>query len=127
MFLVQPDGNGYNISTVRSAHGTAGRDFSGRHSMSRLLAIVGLALVTAAPRDAQSADMKPASRVAILRGLIAESATVLAPLPRGNKGLRMAAEGGVDRDSLNHELTQEGTAVQSKTIVQITSIDFNDK
>jgi hypothetical protein len=75
----------------------------------------------------RGADLKPASRMAILRGLVAESATLLAPLPRGEKGLRLSAEGGIDRENLGHEITQQGTAVQTKSIIQITAIEFHDK
>ncbi|MBI2820518.1 MAG: hypothetical protein HYX73_11110, partial [Acidobacteria bacterium] len=37
----------------------------------------------------QAADLKPASRMALLRGLVAEYGVLQAPLPRGDKGLRL--------------------------------------
>ena len=73
------------------------------------------------------AQMKPASRMAILRDLVAEYATVLAPLPGGDEGLRLTSEGAIDREKLLHELTQEGTAIPASVLVQITQIQFRDK
>ena len=75
----------------------------------------------------QAAELKPASRLAILRGLVAEYGALQVPLPRGDEGLRLSAGGEVDREALLHELTQEGTAIPAKIIVQITQIEFHDK
>ena len=84
-----------------------------------------ITLHTAQPLRA--ADLKPASRIAILRGLVAEYGSLVAPLPRGDEGLRLSAGGDVNREELLHELTQEGTAIPAKTMVQITQIEFHDK
>src|SRR5438046_10531572 len=100
----------------------------GGRTMPRRLAIgflLGCAALGSVP--ARPADLKPASRMAILRGLVAESGTVLTPLPRGQKGLRVSPDGGIDRDGLVHELTQQGTAIPSNTVVQITQIAFPDQ
>ncbi|MBI2818937.1 MAG: hypothetical protein HYX73_03075, partial [Acidobacteria bacterium] len=59
--------------------------------------------------------------------LVAEYGVLQAPLPRGDKGLRLDVGGDIDRDALLHELTQEGTAIPAKVIVQITRIEFRDK
>ena len=75
----------------------------------------------------QAADLKPASRMALLRGLVAEYGVLQAPLPRGDKGLRLDVGGDIDRAALLHELTQEGTAIPAKVIVQVTRIEFRDK
>jgi hypothetical protein len=93
----------------------------------RLTAACAIALAFQFVHPLRAADLKPASRMAIVRGLVAETATVLAPLPRGEKGLRVSAEGGIDREGLGHEILQEGTAVPSKSVVQITAIQFHDK
>ncbi|HWP84065.1 MAG TPA: hypothetical protein VNN17_02655 [Terriglobia bacterium] len=76
---------------------------------------------------ASAADLKPATRMAILRGLVAEYAVLRTPLPRGEKGLRLSTNGAIDREALLHELTQQGTAVPAQVMVQITRIDFRDK
>ena len=90
--------------------------------------VIAFTFVVATPSCVlHAAGMTSASRIAILRGLVAESATVLAPLPGGQKGLRIDADAGIDQDSLTHELTQQGTAVPSKTVIQITQIEFRDK
>jgi hypothetical protein len=73
------------------------------------------------------ADLKAQSRVAILRELIAEFGTLRAPLPRGEKGLRLKASGEIDQESLVHEITQQGTAAAPSVLVQITQIVFKDK
>ncbi len=93
----------------------------------RLLFISALLLAWQIPYSAPAAELKPASRVAILRGLVAESGLTLTPLPRGQAGLRLKAGGEIDQDGLLHELTHEGTAVAAKNMVQITKIEFRDK
>ena len=93
----------------------------------RLVIISILVAVLSAPGPAPAADLKPASRMAILRGLVAEYASVLAPLPRGEKGLRLNSGGEIDREKLTHELTQEGTAISAGILIQITQIFFRDK
>ena len=72
-------------------------------------------------------DLKPSTRMALLRGMVAEYGALLVPLPRGEEGLRLDSEGKIDRDALMHELTQEGTAIPAQVIVQITQIQFRDK
>src|SRR3990170_2655890 len=72
-------------------------------------------------------DLKPATRMTILRDLVAEYGVLQAPLPRGEKGLRLEANGDIDRDALLHELTQQGTAIPAKVVVQITGVAFRDK
>jgi len=72
-------------------------------------------------------DLKPRSRMNIMRGLIAEYATVKAPLPRGEKGLFLNANGDIDAEKLKKEITAEGTAVPPNILIQITDIVFRDK
>ncbi|MBI4460085.1 MAG: hypothetical protein HY648_08515 [Acidobacteria bacterium] len=73
------------------------------------------------------ADLKPESRVAILRGLVAEYATLKVPLPRGERGLLLKESSGVDEKSLQREITQQGTAIPPQVLVQITNIEFKGK
>ena len=51
----------------------------------RLVCISALLFVLHLPFPAQGSELKPASRMAILRGLVAESGLLLSPLPRGQK------------------------------------------
>jgi len=74
-----------------------------------------------------AADLKPKSRMNLMRGLIAEYATVKAPLPRGEKGLFLKADGEIDQEKLRKEITAEGTAVPPNVLIQITDIVFRDK
>ena len=74
-----------------------------------------------------ASDLKLQSRLSIVRGLTAEYATLKVPLPRGKKGLVLSANGQVDEESLQHEITQNGTAQRPNALVQITQIGFQDK
>lgn len=84
-----------------------------------------LALVCVPP--AQATSLQESSRIQILRALLAEYGTVRIVLPAGSKGLRLQSTGQVDQDSLQHEITQNGTALKPGTLVQITQIQFKDK
>jgi hypothetical protein len=72
-------------------------------------------------------DLKPKSRMDIMRGLIAEYATLKTPLPRGEKGLFVKADGQIEQENLKKEITAEGTALQPNVLIQITDIVFRDK
>src|SRR5437870_4111106 len=100
----------------------------GRYPMlcrSRMAAafVMGIAL----PAVILASDLQPQSRMAIIRGLTAEYATLKIPLPRGKKGLSLTANGQVDQESLKREISQNGTAVQPNILVQITQVEFQDK
>ena len=91
----------------------------------RLLAALLVAILTQGV--VLGADLKPESRLAILRGLVAEYATLKVPLPRGENGLLLKASGEVDEKNLKEEITQQGTAISPKVLVQITNIEFKGK
>ncbi len=93
----------------------------------RLVSATILIFVLSVSMPLRAENLKSATRMEILRGLVAEYGVLQAPLPRGGKGLRLEAGGEIDREALLHELTQEGTAVPTKVIVQITKIEFHDK
>ncbi|MBI3895564.1 MAG: hypothetical protein HY313_06505 [Acidobacteria bacterium] len=88
-----------------------------------VIAALGFLATTAVLR----ADLNPESRMAILRKLTAEYATLKIPLPRGEKGLIMKSSGEVDEKSLKQEITQQGTAISPNVLVQITNIEFKGK
>jgi len=67
----------------------------------RLALTISLVLGTASGVCLFGADLKPQSRMAIMRGLIAEYATAKSPLPRGEKGLFLKADGEIDDERLH--------------------------
>jgi hypothetical protein len=71
--------------------------------------------------------LKPESRMAIIRGLTAEYASLKVPLPRGKKGLLLSSDGKVDEQSLKREIVQNGTAFSQNILVQITEVDIEAK
>ena len=79
------------------------------------------------PAELLGADLTPGSRMAIIRGLMAEYATVKVSLPRGDKGLMVDTQGAVDEAALLREITQNGTAIPPNVLVQITAIEFKGK
>ena len=93
----------------------------------RLALTISLVLGTASGVCLFGADLKPKSRMAIMRGLIAEYATAKSPLPRGEKGLFLKADGEIDDERLRREITQEGTAVPPNVLIQITDITIGEK
>ena len=93
----------------------------------RFAVAVILILGTALGPSVCASDLKPQSRMAIVRGLIAEFASAKTPLPRGEKGLFLKTDGQIDQERLRREITQHGTAVQPNVLIQITKIEFRDK
>src|SRR5690348_1112834 len=89
-----------------------------------LASIFGLLL---SPRLPAADELTPKSRMAILRGLIAEYCTVRVGLPLGEKGASLDSEGQIDQSSLTREISQNGTAVKQDTLAQITALAFHDK
>ena len=92
-----------------------------------LVGMAGLLLGISAWRPLPASELKPAARMAIIRDLTAEYATLKAPLPRGKKGLLLHSSGKVDEESLKHEITQYGTAIAPHVLVQITGLEFHNK
>ncbi len=96
--------------------------------MSRLFLAFSLLFSLLALRPLATAnDLKPRSRMAIIRAMVAEYGTLLSALPRGEKGLFLKVDGQIDNDSLTKEITQNGTAVGPQILVQISNIFFRDK
>ena len=93
----------------------------------RLILTIGLVMGALWTGPVMAKDLMPKSRMNIMRGLIAEYATVKAPLPRGEKGLFLKSDGEIDKDKLTKEITQEGTAIPPNILIQITDIVFKDK
>jgi len=93
----------------------------------RFAVAVILILGTALGPSVCASDLKPQSRMAIVRGLIAEFASAKTPLPRGEKGLFLKTDGQIDQENLRREITQKGTALPQNVLVQITNIVFRDR
>ena len=93
----------------------------------RLALTISLILSAASAQRLFAADLKPKSRMNIMRGLIAEYATAKAPLPSGEKGLFLKANGEIEVENLKKEITAEGTAIPPDILIQITDITFRDK
>jgi hypothetical protein len=74
-----------------------------------------------------ASGIKPESRMAIIRELTAEYASLKVPLPRGKKGLLLSSDGKVDEQSLKREIVQNGTAFTQNILVQITAVDIGTK
>jgi hypothetical protein len=86
-----------------------------------------LLCISAAPILHGADQLTAASRMAILRGLIAEYCTVRVGLPLGEKGIILNQEGQIDQTSLTREISQNGTAVKQDTLAQITAMAFREK
>src|SRR5262245_52320920 len=79
-------------------------------------ALVSLGLLSLTPKLHAADELTSKSRMAILRGLIAEFCTVRIGLPLGEKGAVLDSEGQIDQTSLTKEITQNGTAVKQDTM-----------
>lgn len=67
-------------------------------------------------------------RVEIMRGLMAEFATVKAPLPRSKKPLEVSTAGGYDKAKWGEAMQQNGPAARVGDLVQITKVGIeNDR
>ncbi|MFQ5925988.1 MAG: hypothetical protein ACE5MH_00965 [Terriglobia bacterium] len=86
-----------------------------------LLCSEALSLAADKPKPAK---LSPENRVGIVRGLAFEYATARKPLPAGKIGLELNAEGEVDERKLRQQLANQGAAVQTGDIVQITAVEF---
>jgi len=93
----------------------------------RFALTVSLVFGAASAQRLFAKDLMPRSRMDIMRGLIAEYATVKAPLPRGEKGLFLKTDGEIEVEKLKKEITAEGTAIPPDVLIQITDIVFRDK
>ena len=96
--------------------------------MSYRVCLVGLLAGAALlPSLSWGSQLKPSSRLAIVRALTAEYATSKVPLPKGENGLFLKTNGEVEQKSLTEEITKNGTAVPPNVLVQITGIEFQEQ
>jgi len=64
------------------------------------------------------------ARIDIIRGLLREVAVTKIPMPRGKKGVRVDAQGKLDRDDAQKEIRSNGLAMQAGMPAEITRIEF---
>src|SRR6202007_1105612 len=78
-------------------------------------------------RDDKPSDLRPQSRVEIIRYVSGEFAKVVKPLPAGKKGYKVPVGKPIDDKNLQTALRFQGIAARPGDTVQITSIEFNPK
>mgnify|MGYP001099208801 CR=1 FL=1 len=83
-----------------------------------------LALVPGVAAAAKPNQLSAENRLAIIRLLAFEYASARKPLPAGEKGLELKANGEVNERQLRQELANHGASVHTGDIVQITQIEF---
>jgi hypothetical protein len=88
------------------------------------LAVPLLLLCVLALAADDKTTLQPKSRAYIVRGLLAEYASVKQTLPLGSEGLKLKTDGTVDERSLQIQLTNFGPAVRPGEVAQITKIEF---
>ncbi|MGA8143394.1 MAG: hypothetical protein WB987_05855 [Candidatus Acidiferrales bacterium] len=72
-------------------------------------------------------DLRPQSRLEIIRYVSGEFAKVVKPLPAGKKGYKVPVGKPIDDKNLQTALRFQGIAARPGDTVQITSIDFRPK
>ena len=72
-------------------------------------------------------DLRPQSRLEIVRYVSGEFAKVVKPLPAGKKGYKVPVGKPIDDKNLQTALRFQGIAARPGDTVQITSIDFRPK
>ncbi len=81
-----------------------------------------------APRAALCKEgMDQKTRIDIIRGLLREIAVTKVPLPRGKRGVRIDAQGKLQKEDAQKELHNNGLAMQAGNPAQITHIEFKPK
>ena len=68
--------------------------------------------------------MDQATRIEIIRGLLREVAVTKVPLPRGKNGVRIDAQGKLNREEAQKELRGNGLAMAAGVPAEITKIEF---
>lgn len=82
---------------------------------------------SSAPVASANAELKPGSRLAIVRYVSGEFARVVTALPRTKTGFKIDVGHPLDEGTLRHELANRGVAASPGDRVQITRVDFRPK
>jgi len=75
----------------------------------------------------QPADLKPQSRIEIIRYVSGEFAKAVKPLPGGKKGLKIPVGKAINEKELQQALRTGGIAASPGDTVQITALEFRAK
>lgn len=75
----------------------------------------------------QPAELKPQSRLEIIRYVSGEFAKAVKPLPGGKKGIKVPVGKAVDEKELQQALRTGGIAASPGDTVQITGLEFRSK
>src|SRR6202007_3442777 len=78
-------------------------------------------------RPERPSDLRPQSRIEIIRYVSGEFAKVVKPLPAGKKGYKVPVGKPIDDKNLQTALRFQGIAARPGDTVQITSIEFHPK
>jgi hypothetical protein len=81
----------------------------------------------AVPHGSSKNDLRPESRLEIVRYVDGEFAHAVKPLPGGKKGFRMRAGAPFDEKGLKQALANDGAIANAGDTVQITAIEFKEK
>jgi hypothetical protein len=76
------------------------------------------------PNSFSKEGMDQAARIEIIRGLLREVAVTKVPLPRGKNGVRIDAQGKLNREEAQKELRGNGLAMAAGVPAEITKIEF---
>ena len=68
--------------------------------------------------------MDQAARIEIIRGLLREVGVTKLPLPRGKRGVRIDAQGKLEKEDAQKELRANGLAMAAGVPAEITRIEF---
>jgi len=75
----------------------------------------------------KTGNLRPESRLELIRFVSGEFARALRPLPAGKKGFRLKAGQPVDDNALKQLVSSSGPAVNTGDTVQITRLEFRDR
>ena len=90
--------------------------------MTRILVVLTLLI----PLHAEKIKLSPQERVEIIRGLMAEHATVKTQLPRSKKPIVFESTGEYDKKAWFELFKQNGPAARTGDLVQITKVAIED-
>jgi hypothetical protein len=89
-------------------------------------AALGLTFALASSLFAKDQSQRD-TRIRIIRGLMREIGVSKVPLPRGKKGVRVDAQGKLDKADADSQLSANGMAIKPGMPVEISKITFKSK
>jgi hypothetical protein len=80
-----------------------------------------------APSTFAKEGMDRNARIDVIRTMLREVAVTKVPLPRGKRGVRVDANGKLDREDAQKEMHTNGAAMKAGMPAEITRIEFKEK